>query len=155
PRPDSAVHRHSLGRAGRCRPSARHGELPAARLCLDLLRGEPHADAVGGTVDTARWQRARRSRGQPVSLERGLREQRAARREGAHHHRGHGGTDPHPGTGARAAAALLNVAGIPIFGTQGPPEWIAYNGHLPETICRLTSDRATTTTTAPRRPHSS
>ncbi len=49
---------------------------------------EPHADAMGGAVGTARRQRARRAGGQPVPEPWRLREQCAAGREGAHHHRG-------------------------------------------------------------------
>ncbi len=68
---DPAVHRHPLRRAGGHRAPARHGELPAGGLRVDFLRRQPHADAVGRAVDTARRQRARRARGQPVP-ERGV-----------------------------------------------------------------------------------
>src|SRR5262249_33985963 len=71
------------------------------------VRGEPHADAVGGTVDSARWQRARRTGGQPVSVARCLREQRAARRKGPDHHRGHGRAYSLPGADPRASAVAL------------------------------------------------
>src|SRR5258708_18795939 len=74
---------------------------------VELLRREPHADALGGAVGAARGQCAGGTGGQPVLLPRGVREQRAARREGAHHHRGPRRPDPHPDAGARAPEAPL------------------------------------------------
>src|SRR5207237_1070896 len=104
---DPAVHRDPVWRArGRGTPR-RDGELPAGGLRVDVLRREPHADAVGGAVGAARRQRARRARGQPVPEPRGVCEQRAAGREGAHHHRGDGSAGPHPGSGPGAPQAAL------------------------------------------------
>ena len=56
-----ALHGHPLRRAGRRRTSARHGQLAARELQLGELRHQPHADAMGGAIDPARRQRARRA----------------------------------------------------------------------------------------------
>ncbi len=48
-----------------------------------------------------------------------------------------------PAAGARAAAAALNVAGIPIYATAVLPEWIDYNGHLRDAYYALIVSLAT------------
>src|SRR6202044_4164657 len=75
-------------------------------------------------------------------------EQRAAGRKGAHHHRGHGSSDPHAGPGARsaeaslalfeipavselpAAPALPAARALPAYRVSIQPDWIDFNGHL-------------------------
>ncbi len=59
--------------------------LPAGEH-LDFLRNQPHADAVGGPVDIARWQRARGPGRQSVPEARRLRQQRATGRKGTDHY---------------------------------------------------------------------
>jgi uncharacterized protein (DUF849 family) len=105
---DPAVHGHPLGRAGRRRPPAGHGQFAAGELQLGHVRHQPHANALGGAVGAARRQRARRARGQSVPEQGRLRQQCAAGGKGAHHHRGHGRARAHRGAGPRKAAAALS-----------------------------------------------
>ena len=70
-------------------------------------------------------------------------EQRAAGREGAHHHRGHGRADPDSGAGPRAAEARSERRGCTIYRTPIAPEWIDYNGHLRDAYYGLIVSQAT------------
>ena len=102
-------------------------------LQLGHVRHQPHADALGGAVDTARRQRARRPRGQSVFEQGRVCEQRPAGGKGPHHHRGHGRPHSHRRAGARAAAVALSaprVSRLPAYRAAILPEWIDYNGHL-------------------------